>query len=157
LGLGLTAFVAAYALTGFWSRAESAFAKSDRTFVLSSRIQLADGSVVLRETPVTNPYAASYLRTDYPQSEPSARARPFFAAVPVTGGDRAIRLTAVAVDPEFLDIFDLPFVAGDSSAALRAPRSVVLTRQTAERLFGADDPLGKTVSVAHLVDATVTG
>jgi putative ABC transport system permease protein len=157
LALGLTAFVATYAVTGFWSRAERHFANADRTFVISSSIQLADGTVVMRESPVTNPYAASYLRTDYPQIEAVARARPFFDDVPVAVGDRAIRLTAVAADPEFLDIFDLPFVVGDSRAALRAPRSVVLTQQTAERLFGADDPLGKTVSLANLVDATVTG
>jgi putative ABC transport system permease protein len=157
LALGLTAFIAAYAVTGFWSRAESHFANADRTFVISSSIELGDGSVVLRETPVTNPYAASYLRTDYPQIEAIARARQLGSDVPVASGDRAIRLTAVAVDPEFLAIFDLPFVTGDARAALRDPRSVVLTRQTAERLFGTDDPLGKTVSFANLVDATVTG
>jgi len=157
LALGLTAFVAAYAVTGFWSRAENHFANADRTFVITSRMALADGTVVMSESAVTNAYAASYLRADYPEIEATARARPFGDDVPVAAGDRAIRLTAVAADAEFLDIFDLPFVAGDARAALREPRSVVLTQRTAERLFGADDPLGKTVSLANLVDATVTG
>ena len=157
LGLGLTAFVAAYAVTGFWSRAESHFANANRTFVITSRMQLADGTVVFPEAPVTNSYAASYLRADYPRIEAIARAGSFIDDVPVAAGDRAIRLTAVGVDPEFLDIFDLPFVAGDARRALREPHSVVLTQRTAERLFGADSPLGKTVSLANLVDATVTG
>jgi putative ABC transport system permease protein len=120
-------------------------------------MELADGTVVFREAPVTNAYAASYLRADYPEIEATARAGSFIDDVPVAAGDRAIRLTAVGVDPEFLDIFDLPFVAGDARRALREPRSVVLTQRTAERLFGADSPLGKTVSLANLVDATVTG
>ena len=157
LALGLTAFVAVYAVTEFWSRAESHFANANRTFVITSRMELADGTVVFREAPVTNAYAASYLRADYPEIEATARAGSFVDDVPVAAGDRAIRLTAVGADPEFLDIFDLPFVAGDARRALREPRSVVLTRRTAERLFGADNPLGKTVSLANLVDATVTG
>ena len=157
LALGLTAFVAVYAVTEFWSRAESHFANANRTFVITSRMELADGTVVFREAPVTNAYAASYLRADYPEIEATARAGSFIDDVPVAAGDRAIRLTAVGVDPEFLDIFDLPFVAGDARRALREPRSVVLTQRTAERLFGADSPLGKTVSLANLVDATVTG
>jgi len=156
LALGLTAFVAVYAVTGFWSRAESHFANADRAFVISTRMGLPDGTVVMRESPVTNPYVASYLHADYPQIEAIARARPFFDDVPVASGDRALRLTAVAADPEFLEIFNLPFVAGDGRGALRAPRSVVLSQQIAERLFGADSPLGKTVSFANLVDATVT-
>ena len=157
LALGLTAFVAAYAVTGFWSRAESHFANANRTFVITSRMALADGTVVLREAPITNAYTASYLRADYPEIEAAARAGSFVGDVPVAAGDRAIRLTAVGADPEFLDIFDLPFVAGDARSALREPRSVVLTQRTAERLFGDDNPLGKTVSLANLVDATVTG
>jgi putative ABC transport system permease protein len=157
LGLGLTAFVAVYAVTGFWSRADRQFANADRTFVITSHMALADGTTVMSEAAVTNAYAASYLRSDYPEIEATARARPFFDDVPVAAGERAIRLTAVAADPEFLDIFDLPFVAGDARNALREPRSVVLTQRTAERLFGAGAPLGKTVSLANLVDATVTG
>jgi putative ABC transport system permease protein len=157
LGLGLTAFVAVYAVIGFWSRAESHFPNANRTFVITSRMQLADGTVVFREAPVTNAYVASYLRADYPEIEATARAGSFLDDVPVAAGERAIRLAAVGVDPEFLDIFDLPFVAGDTRDGLREPRSVVLTQRTAERLFGTDDPLGKTVSLANLVDATVTG
>ena len=81
---------------------------------------LADGTVVLRESPITNAYTASYLRADYPEIEAAARAGSFVGDVPVAAGDRAIRLTAVGADPEFLDIFDLPFVAGDARSTPRA-------------------------------------
>jgi putative ABC transport system permease protein len=156
LALGLTAFVTVYAVIGFWGRAERPFANADRTFIISSRIEQA-GNVVLRETAATNPYVASYLLADYPQIEVAARATRLGNNVPVAADDRSVRLTAIGVDPEFLDIFDLPFLAGDARAALRAPRSVVLTRQTAERLFGADNPLGRPVKLANAIDATVTG
>ena len=75
----------------------------------------------------------------------------------VANGDRAVRLFGVAVDPEFLDIFDLPFVAGDSRTAFAAPRSAVLTREYSARLFGSDDPIGKTILIGNAIDTTVTG
>jgi len=38
LALGLTAFVATYAVTDFWNGAEQQFENADRIFVISSRI-----------------------------------------------------------------------------------------------------------------------
>lgn len=159
LALGLTAFVATYAVTDFWNGAERQFANSQRIFVISSRIEASDGSVVLEKTPATNPYIANYLSTYVPRIEAVARARSlgFDGEVPVSVGDRAARLFAVAADAKFLEIFDLPFIAGDSRAALAQPRSVVLTENAAERLFGQVSPLGLTVSLSNRVDATVTG
>jgi putative ABC transport system permease protein len=157
LALGLTAFVATYAVTDFWDSAEKQFANSQRTFVISSRIEMSDGTIALYEVPTTNAYLASYLPSDFPQIEAVARARQFARDAPVSAGGRAARLYAVGVDPAFLEIFDLPFVAGDARAALAQPGSVVLTEYAAERLFGAASPLGLTVTFANRVDATVTG
>jgi len=157
LALGLTAFVATYAVTDFWNGAERQFANSDRTFIISSRIEMTDGSVALYEMPATNPYLAGYLRTYLPRIEAVARARSLGGDTPISAGSLAARLSTVAVDAEFLEIFDLPFIAGDSRTALAAPRSVVLTESAAVRLFGADSPLGLAVSLGNRVDATVTG
>jgi putative ABC transport system permease protein len=159
LALGLTAFVTTYAVTDFWNGAERQFESSDRIFVISSRIEASDGSVVLDKIPVTNAYIANYLPNYVPRIEAVARARSlgFGGDVPVSAGGRAARLFAVAVDAEFLEVFDLPFVAGDSRTALARPRSVVLTESAAERLFGAVSPVGLTVSLSNRVDATVTG
>lgn len=159
LGLGLTAFVAAYAVTAFWNGAERQFSNSQRTFIISSRIEMSDGSVALYETPATNPHIARYLLTYFPQLEAVARARRLGIGgdTSIAAGERAARLFAVAVDAEFLEIFDLPFRTGDARTALAEPRSVVLTESAAERLFGADDAVGRTVSLGNRVDATVTG
>ena len=44
LALGLTAFVATYAVTDFWNGAERQFENADRIFVIASRIEANDGS-----------------------------------------------------------------------------------------------------------------
>ena len=49
-------------------------------------------------------------------------------------------------EPTFFDVFSFHLLRGNRATALTAPNSIVLTRQTSERLFGADDPLGKSIT-----------
>jgi putative ABC transport system permease protein len=63
-------------------------------------------------------------------------------------------------DSSFLKIFDFKLLKGDRAEALRKPNCVVLTEESAEKLFGNDDPMGKTVPTNNWMDTmffTVTG
>ncbi|MDR0728673.1 MAG: ABC transporter permease [Prevotellaceae bacterium] len=62
----------------------------------------------------------------------------------------------VFADTAFFNLFSFPLRKGDKSAALSAPYTVVLSEQTADRLFGHTEPLGKTVRI-NGADYTVTG
>ena len=57
------------------------------------------------------------------------------------------------VDASFLQVFDLPWVAGDKTTALTAPASIVLSRSAARKYFGDTDPIGQTLTLA--LDKTV--
>ncbi len=50
------------------------------------------------------------------------------------------------VDTSFLGMFDFPLLKGDRQTALQKPNSIVLTQSAARTLFGAADPIGRTVS-----------
>src|SRR5882757_6206707 len=50
------------------------------------------------------------------------------------------------VDTSFLSMFDFLLLQGNRQTALQKPNSIVLTESTARTLFGAMDPIGKTVS-----------
>ncbi|MEP7107190.1 MAG: ABC transporter permease [Ferruginibacter sp.] len=50
------------------------------------------------------------------------------------------------VDSTFLEIFDFKLIKGNKLTALQKPNSVVLTEASVEKLFGKEDPIGKTVS-----------
>jgi putative ABC transport system permease protein len=158
LALGLVAFVAAYAVVAYWRNSDGHFATADRTYVITASLALRDGSISTGTMPQTNELYAKYLRVDFPEIEKIARANPWNQQASITADGRGARVAAVAVDPEFLDIFDLPFVAGDPHTALASPDGVLVTEAAALRLFGTKDALGKTVTLGgNLIDATVKG
>ena len=57
------------------------------------------------------------------------------------------------VDSTFFKIFDFKVVRGDKQGLLR-PHSAMITEETAKKLFGDTDPIGKTIT--HYGDDTVT-
>jgi putative ABC transport system permease protein len=59
-------------------------------------------------------------------------------------------------DPAFFDVFSHAFLEGDRRTALVSPGSLVLTEDTARKLFGRVDVLGKTVNFNNDYDLTVT-
>ncbi|HMB94015.1 MAG TPA: ABC transporter permease [Rhodothermales bacterium] len=64
-----------------------------------------------------------------------------------TGGDdQSFEETSVYfVDSTFTDIFPLTFVQGDDSQRLAQPNTVLLNEEVAERYFGEQNPVGKTI------------
>jgi putative ABC transport system permease protein len=156
LSLGLACFVTADAIVGFWNRSEQHFANANRTFVVTTEVETRDGNIDTGAMLASSWHFAKYLTADYPRIEATARVRVMNENAAISHGDRAVRLLAVAADPEFLDVFDFTFLRG-SRDALREPRSVVLTEEAAQRLFGDEEPIGQTVSLGGIVDGTVTG
>ena len=53
----------------------------------------------------------------------------------------------VFADSSFFTLFSMPLVRGDERSALSGPKKVVLTRSTANRYFGDEDPVGKSIRV----------
>lgn len=158
LALGLVAFVAAYAVVVYWSQSDRHFPNAARTYVITASLALRDGSISTGNMPQTNDLYQKYMRLEFPEFEAIARANPWSKTSSVTADGRRARVVAVAVDPEFLDIFDLPFIAGDPRTALATPDGVLLSEAAAVRLYGTRDVLGKTISLGgNRIDATVKG
>ena len=62
-------------------------------------------------------------------------------------GETALRRDVMMADPNVLTFFGLPMVAGDPATALLQPRSVVITDELAQTLFGTTDVLGQTILI----------
>jgi putative ABC transport system permease protein len=104
---------------------------------------------------------AALLKTEFPEVRHAARVftRKDFTAV-LQVGDRAFTQKGLIVDGDFLDVFTFPLLQGDRNTALKAPTSIVLTRATARKLFGEENPLGRAISFREgrgSAEVTVTG
>ncbi len=71
--------------------------------------------------------------------------------------DVNIPITGYFADPEILDLFELELASGNPETALLEPYSVVLTRESANKLFKNPDPIGEFIKVGEQGEFKVTG
>ena len=74
-----------------------------------------------------------------------------------TYNDSRIKIQTCYTDPDFFTMFDFPLLYGNFETALNDPYSVILTEKAAIRLFGRENPMGKSVQVNNQYPMTVTG
>jgi len=60
-------------------------------------------------------------------------------------------------DPSFFSMFTYDFMQGNPETALNHPNSVVVTKESARRYFGDEDPMGKILRWNNSQDLKVTG
>src|SRR6267142_1685006 len=71
-------------------------------------------------------------------------------------GENTLPIEALYADESFFKVFTFPLLKGDPATALREPYSIVLTEQSAKKLFGETEALGKAIAFDTL-NFTVTG
>ncbi len=108
---------------------------------------------------MTSYIAGQRFRADFPQV---ARSVYFWGSSPVVlrDGEALATENALLSDGLFFDVLQFPFVQGDPRTALSQVGSVVLTESEGRRLFGDENPMGKTLTLSSRgtsVDYRVTG
>ncbi|HEX3944002.1 MAG TPA: FtsX-like permease family protein, partial [Rhizomicrobium sp.] len=72
-------------------------------------------------------------------------------------GDRQFSEFVDVVDPDFFKIIQLPLVEGNPAMVFAQPESAVLSQSEAQKYFGSEDPVGKTITMDDAHPLTVTG
>jgi putative ABC transport system permease protein len=88
--------------------------------------------------------AGAYLRSNYPAIEETVTLLPNVTGDAMAGQQLAV-IKGYSTEPSFFKIFDFDLINGSKETALSQPRSMVISTDVAKKLFGDQDPIGKTV------------
>ena len=80
-----------------------------------------------------------------PEVEQVVRLQKYMAFI--QQGDQLVSESVVTADTNFFSLFTFPLQVGDPRKALQNPRSVVLTSASAEKYFGTQEVVGKTLRI----------
>lgn len=83
-----------------------------------------------------------------------------YTLVPADDPSKKIDVDSWFATENFFDFFDFPLIDGDAENVLSDPSSIVITAEVATKLFGEENPIGKTVTVdasSFQKDLVVTG
>jgi len=156
LSLALVCFISTDLVVEGLLTTDQRFPNSSRIYALTQDLWSSPTHLMVPAFPQVGPPVARALKADLPGLEAVARGVALGES-PVVAGDRKLTVQASAVDPDFLKIFDLPFVAGASPGALAANSDAVITTDAAMRLFGTTQAVGKHFLFNAHQDLTVSG
>lgn len=86
------------------------------------------------------------LEADFPEVEAMTRVSMGLTSL-VRNEDRKFFERLAFVDTGITDVFTLSFLAGDPNSALSNPNQVIISETYAQKYFGAESPLGKTLQI----------
>jgi ABC-type lipoprotein release transport system permease subunit len=161
--LGLSIGIACAALILLWVEDETTFnhnfTSRDRIYRVMQNEKSDAGIFTNGDTP--GPLAEA-LMTDIPGIINSGRLSWPMDQLAITG-DKLIKENGIYADPSILLMYPIPLIQGVTRLALQDPQSVVISETFARKLFGEENPMGKTVRMnaggAYSVDGLyrVTG
>ena len=157
---GLSIGLACCILIGLFVQYERSFDEfhrlGDRMYRLNKLVTPQEGAEEVHA--ITGGAMGPAIQAAFPEVEQSLRMLPWFDDVMMRHEQTNQRVADVVfADSNFFSVFDFELVRGDPRTVLTAPRSIVFTEETAQRLFGDVDPMGKTVVGLNGLEYTVAG
>jgi putative ABC transport system permease protein len=131
----------------FYKNADSIYRVYIKSFINGQRISNCKTAAPLGNT----------LASDYPEVLTYSRIG-FFGNHVLQYEDKVNRESHLYVaDSNFFNVFSLPLVTGNPKTVLSQPNSIVMTKSTAHKYFGNENPVGKTLKANYQSPFTVTG
>ncbi|MBL7698245.1 MAG: ABC transporter permease [Chitinophagaceae bacterium] len=128
---------------------------SQHIYKISSHIGSGEGAQVWGTSPSP---VALFAKNEVPEVEQAVRIKDVWDMSLYTYREKKIIIDkSVYVDPSFFDVFDFKLAKGDVKNLSSDPNSVILTRTTAKKFFGDEDPVGKILASDSRQNFTVAG
>lgn len=110
--------------------------------------RLDDGNNVTTDWAAGTFGIGTHLKRNFAEVEAFVRlvkAAPLLLSVEGKSGEGVRLEQAFWTDPSFLSTFSVPLLKGDPATVLTEPHTLLLSASVAKKLFGDEDPVGKTV------------
>lgn len=131
------------------------FPKGDRLYRVNYKADFGEEPITINQVP--GPMGPAMLDF-FPQVEAVARLFPRSLSVRDPKTDRQFEIeNTMFADSTVQDVMGFTFLEGDPATALDAPFSAILTDETAWRIFGAEQVMGRQLLAANEALFTVTG
>ncbi|MEM8895120.1 MAG: ABC transporter permease, partial [Bacteroidota bacterium] len=145
--LGLTIGIACFLLLGLFVKQELSYdhfhAKSDQIYRLWLKEDYGEGQFFFSaSTPLR---FEALMEENFPEVE---RAVHYIEEKHFVGeGDQKIDEKVVVISPDFFQVFDFPFELGSADQPFHSRNDVVLSKRYAEKYFGDQSPIGKSLQI----------
>jgi len=102
---------------------------------------------------------ATILKTEMPEVKNTVRLRPDFGVITLfeVGGRKFEEKGLFYAEPSFFQVFSFSLIEGDKETALVKPNGVIISKRIAQRYFGSESGMGKTIRINNTDDLTVVG
>lgn len=151
LAIGMTAFL----LIALYVRHELSYdqfhQKANRVFRVVNKT--SEGEVGFARTA---PILATMLLDNFPEVERSIRLKKWSATIS-KNGKQFHESKFYFSEPAIFELFSFEIIAGDLETALSEPNTVLITQTVAQKYFGDQQPLGKTLALNDSTDLQITG
>lgn len=154
---GLAIGMACCILILLWIQDELSFDRFHRNADRLGRVVAEVGHSGQKPWAVTEAPLSQALKDEYPEIDQATRVQLGLRFRVRYGEKRFDERHNIFVEPAFFEMFTFPFIRGNPKTALNGKRSVVITKNMAQKYFGAEDPLGKTMNFNDAIDFQVTG
>lgn len=111
------------------------FNKNAKDIYRVSNDRYQNGKIIQHGT-ITYSGISKAMQNDYPEVLNHTRVRPQGPVILINKNNKKIGdQNGFAVENPFMAMFDYPLIAGDKATALKEPRSIILTKSLAKKLF----------------------
>lgn len=157
--VGVALGLACFLLLALYVRDELAYDRynenADRIYRVSRTFIAKDGTTSLRLGHLAPPFGP-LIKQDFPEVEEVVRMIDNSAMVRY--GDHVFNEENIfCAEANLFKVFTFNVLSGNPDKALENPFSIMFSRPMAEKYFGKENPLGKTVRLDNQIDYTVTG
>jgi len=156
---GLATGMAVAMLIGLWVYDEVTFNKVHQNYESVAQVRRYYTDPSTHETNgVDNMHypMAAILRSDYRQYFKHVVMAWWLSDYSISSGDKKMSKKGEFMDPGGMDMLSLRMIKGNYGS-LNDMHSIILSKSTAEAIFGKDDPVSKRLKIDNRIDVLVTG